>query len=453
MEGHSQQSTRTDTICAIATPPGVGGVGVIRISGPLCTSIATQILGALPQPRRAEFSSFKDGQGVTIDSGIALLFIAPASFTGEDVLELQAHGGPQILQMLMTRVMSLGARPARPGEFSERAFLNNKLDLVQAEAIADLIESGTEASARAAQRSMEGVFSGQVNQIQKDLIDLRVFVEAAMEFPDEEIDFLADSDVLEKLRASEQQLQILSDQAHQGQLLRDGINIAIAGLPNAGKSSLLNALAGRDSAIVTDIPGTTRDVLREYISLDGLPVHVSDTAGIRESTDQVEAEGVRRARATFSAADLVLLVIDSTQDVEPQLALRSEVPHSIPCIEVHNKQDLITPEDKLDDGSGKVRISAKTGQGIDQLIHRVKSVVGATENYEGVFSARTRHLDALKRTRHHVGVGRQQLQQFNAPEILAEELRLAQEALGEITGEYLPDDLLGAIFSSFCIGK
>ena len=453
MEGHSQQSTRTDTICAIATPPGVGGVGVIRISGPLSTSIATQILGAPPQARRAEFSSFKDGQGITIDSGIALLFIAPASFTGEDVLELQAHGGPQILQMLMTRVLELGARPARPGEFSERAFLNNKLDLVQAEAIADLIESGTEASARAARRSMEGVFSGQVNQLQKDLIDLRVFVEAAMDFPDEEIDFLADSDVLEKLRASEKQLQGLSDQAHQGQLLRDGINIAIAGLPNAGKSSLLNALAGRDSAIVTEIPGTTRDVLREYISLDGLPVHVSDTAGIRESTDQVEAEGVRRARATFLTSDLVLLVIDSTQDAGPQLALRNEVPENIPCVEVHNKMDLISIGSKLDDGSGKVRVSAKTGQGLDKLIHLVKSVVGATENYEGVFSARTRHLDALTRTRKHVSAGRQQLEQYNAPEILAEELRLAQKSLGEITGEYLPDDLLGAIFSSFCIGK
>ena len=453
MEGHGPHSTETDTICAIATPPGVGGVGIIRVSGPLSIAIAEQVLDGSLQERRARFSRFKDDKGRTIDSGIALLFKAPASFTGEDVLELQGHGGPQILQMLMSRVMTLGARPARPGEFSERAFLNNKLDLVQAEAIADLIESATQASARAAQRSLEGVFSEQVNELQQELIDLRVFVEAALDFPDEEIDFLADSDVLEKLAAADDRLQTLEDKAHQGQLLRDGINIAIAGLPNAGKSSLLNALAGRESAIVTDIPGTTRDVLREYISLDGLPVHVADTAGIRESADQVEAEGVRRARATMLTADLVLLVIDPTELAGPQLALREEVPQNIPCIEVHNKIDLTDTQSKSDEESNKAWVSAKTGQGLGNLIHLIKNTVGATENYEGVFSARTRHLDALKRTQNHVRTGRQQLEQFNAPETLAEELRLAQKSLGEITGEYLPDDLLGAIFSSFCIGK
>lgn len=443
----------TETICAIATPPGVGGVGVIRISGPLSRPIAKQMLGVALQPRKAHFTRFKDDQGQTIDSGIALLFIAPASFTGEDVLELQGHGGPQILQMLMSRILALGARPARPGEFSERAFLNNKLDLVQAEAIADLIESGTQASARAAQRSLEGVFSEAVNKLQQELIDLRVFVEAAMDFPDEEIDFLADSDVLERLGRAGQHLSTLLDQAHQGQLLRDGINIAIAGQPNAGKSSLLNALAGRESAIVTDIPGTTRDVLREHISLDGLPVHIADTAGIRDSTDKIEAEGVRRARVTLSTSDMVLLVIDSSQALAPQLSLKIEVPENIPCIEVYNKLDLTSEKTSVDEALLQVRVSAKTGQGLQNLICLVKDIVGASGSYEGAFSARTRHLDALQRTWDHIKNGQQQLEQYNAPETLAEELRLAQKVLGEITGEYLPDDLLGAIFSSFCIGK
>lgn len=453
MEGHSQQAPETETICAIATPPGVGGVGVIRVSGPLSTAIAQQVLGLIPQPRTARFAHFKDSNGQVIDSGIALLFTAPASFTGEDVLELQGHGGPQILQMLMGRVMALGARAARPGEFSERAFLNNKLDLVQAEAIADLIESGTEASARAAQRSLQGVFSDQVNKLQQELIELRVFVEAAMDFPDEEIDFLADSDVLERLVGVSNHLKKLLDQAHQGQLLRDGINIAIVGLPNAGKSSLLNALAGFDAAIVTDIPGTTRDVLREHISLDGLPVHIADTAGIRESTDRVEAEGIRRARAALTTADMVLLMIDDTGAVAPQRALRAEVPDNIPLIEVHNKVDLTSGTTRADETARKVWVSAKTGQGLQGLVDMIKAIVGASNSHEGVFSARTRHITALKKVGEHIEAGRLQLKDLNSPETLAEELRLAQKRLGEITGEFLPDDLLGAIFSSFCIGK
>lgn len=443
--------TVTDTICAIATPPGVGGVGVIRISGPLVPEIAKALLNETPRPRYAHFSSFLDKDGSVLDTGLALFFPGPHSFTGEDVLEIQGHGGPVIMNLLLQRILSLGVRLARPGEFSERAFLNDKLDLAQAEAIADLIESGTEAAAKAAQRSLQGVFSQQVNDLLQAMIELRVFVEAAIDFPDEEIDFLAESDVLQRLQKVEQRVEDLMEQAHQGQLLRDGITLAIIGRPNAGKSSLLNALSAKDVAIVTDVPGTTRDILREQISLDGLPVHLADTAGIRETGDQVEAEGVRRARAALQSADLALLVLDLTQDLESQLELQQELPDKLPCIYVYNKVDRWKDSEK-NQGDG-VYISAKQGQGLDTLKQTIKDRLGVAEQTEGTFSARSRHMDALKRVGEHLGEGRRQLETYAAGELLAEELRQAQHALSEITGDYVADDLLGAIFSSFCIGK
>lgn len=442
-----------ETIFAIATPSGIGGIGVIRISGPSARRLGEAVAGITLTPRHAHFCQFLDESGLAVDSGIALHFPGPASFTGEDVVELQGHAGPVVQQLLAQRLLALGARQARPGEFSERAFLNDKLDLAQAEAIADLVVAGTETAARAAQRSLEGVFSRRIGAVQEQLTSLRVFVEAALDFPDEEIDFLAESDVLARLDAARSAVVGLLDEAHQGQILRDGVTIAIVGLPNAGKSSLLNLLAGRDTAIVTDIPGTTRDVLHEAISLDGLPVHVADTAGIREAADVVEAEGVRRARTALRTADVVLLVLDVTQAVEPQLRLLEEVPEGIPCIRVHNKIDLAGLAPGMEQVGPVVRMSARTGQGADALVESIKRVVGMAEPGEGTFSARARHLEVLRRTRGHLDAGREQLVELNSPETLAEELRLAQQALGEITGEFLPDDLLGAIFSSFCIGK
>ncbi len=444
-----------DTICAVATPAGTGGVGIVRISGPGVENISKAVLGKTPRPRNAIFAGFLDEAGEIIDSGIALYFQAPNSFTGEDVLELQAHGGPVILNLLLKRVLSLGARAARPGEFSERAFLNDKLDLAQAEAIADLIESGTEASARAAQRSLQGVFSRQVDAILESLIALRIHVEAAMDFPEEEIDFLADPKILASLETLQQQVSEIQQQAHQGQLLKDGLTLAIIGRPNAGKSSLLNALTGRDSAIVTAVPGTTRDLVREQINMDGLPLHLIDTAGIRETADQVEAEGVRRARDSLREADLVLLVVDVGLDLDDQLALKEELPSGVANLVVFNKTDINNAiPNKSDSGDAdEVWISAKTGKGLDQLKTCIRNRFGLSESNEGAFTARTRHLDALARVSTNLEVGRRQLQDHQAGELLAEELRQAQHALGEITGKFTSEDMLGAIFSSFCIGK
>lgn len=426
----------------------------MRLSGPAVPDIGAAMLGALPRPRLATFSDFHAASGETIDSGIALHFSAPHSFTGEHVLELQAHGGPVILDLILKRALELGARMARPGEFSERAFLNDKIDLVQAEAIADLIESGTEAAARAAQRSLEGRFSEEIQALQKSLTELRVFVESAIDFPDEEIDFLAESDVAERLDAASGQLETLLENARQGRLLRDGIVVAITGRPNAGKSSLLNALAGSEVAIVTEVPGTTRDVLREQIHIEGIPLHIVDTAGIRETQDAIEVEGIRRAKSALASADIVLNVIDASAEKTGETVSRGKQ------INVFNKIDLLDEAGRAALASGHPHpgvpvsmISAKTGEGLDGLRASVLERVGAAGPQEGGFSARQRHIDALRRVAKHLRDGHAQLVDHQAGELLAEELRLAQQALGEITGEFTADDLLGQIFASFCIGK
>jgi len=444
----------TETICAIATPPGIGGIGILRLSGPKVPALAESLLGALPRPRLATFVNVLGADGETLDSGLALYFPAPHSFTGEHVLELQGHGGPVILNLLLQRALELGARMARPGEFSERAFLNDKIDLVQAEAIADLIESGTEAAACAAQRSLEGRFSAEVGALQKRLTEIRVFVESAIDFPEEEIDFLAESDVADRLDAAIKDLDSLLRNARQGRLLRDGIVVAITGKPNAGKSSLLNALAGTEVAIVTEIPGTTRDVLREQIHIEGIPLHILDTAGIRDTEDAIEVEGIRRAKAALASADVVLSVIDSKSDRAGELVSAENQ------INVFNKIDLLETDARAalqtgnaHAGAPAVLISAKTGEGLEDLRSAVLGKVGASGPQEGSFSARQRHIDALRRVGRHLDEGRVQLVENRAGELLAEELRLAQMALGEITGEVTSDDLLGEIFASFCIGK
>ena len=444
----------SETICAVATPPGTGGVGIVRVSGPAVPDICRAVTGRLPEPRHALLTGFHDDDGSVIDSGLALYFSAPGSFTGEHVLELQGHGGQYIMNRVMQRILDLGARQARPGEFSERAFLNDKIDLVQAEAIADLVQSGTDAAARAAQRSLQGEFSRRIHGLQETLTALRVFVEAAIDFPDEEIDFLAESDIVERCRNASLEIREVLAAARQGRLLRDGIVLAIIGRPNAGKSSLLNALSGTDRAIVTEIPGTTRDVLRESIDLDGIPVHVADTAGIRETKDRIEAEGVRRARAALETADIVLLVEDASGTHESEVALMGEVPSHATGIRVANKIDLLdVGARRLLEDEGLVTVSALTGDGMDSLRERIRAAAGVVEDSGGSFSARQRHVEALKRAARHIDTGYHVMEETGSGELLAEELRLAQAALGELTGETLADDLLGDIFSSFCIGK
>ncbi|MEC4749459.1 tRNA uridine-5-carboxymethylaminomethyl(34) synthesis GTPase MnmE [Methylomicrobium sp. Wu6] len=442
-----------DTIAAIATPPGNGGVGIVRISGSLVTEIAEQLLAKPPTPRLAQYTPFLDADRTLIDSGIALYFPGPASYTGEDVLELQGHGGSVVLDMVLRRVLSLGARIAGPGEFTERAFLNNKLDLAQAEAVADLIESSTEQSARSAQMSMQGVFSILINDLVQELTELRTYVEAAIDFVEEEIDFLSDGVVENRILALLGRIEQIQQTAKQGRLLRDGMTVVLAGKPNAGKSSLLNALAGFEAAIVTDIAGTTRDVLRERIQLDGMPLHIIDTAGLRDSDNPVEQEGIRRAHAEIRKADLILLLIDvQERDIE---ALRQSLPGNISITEVYNKIDLLgrAPEMIETTIGTQIYLSIKTGAGMDLLSRHLKQSVGFNDRAEHVFIARRRHLEALSQGHAFVASALYQLQNNHAGELVAEDLRQAQNELAEITGQFTSDDLLGKIFSSFCIGK
>ena len=470
----------TDTIAAIATAPGRGGIGIVRLSGRGCRRIAEELLGRVPAPRTAELHRFVDAAREPIDEGIALYFPGPASFTGEDVLELQGHGGPVVMDLLLGRVLELGARAAAPGEFTQRAFQNDKLDLAQAEAVADLIDSGSAQAARAALRSLHGEFSSQVHDLAESVLELRMWVEAAIDFPEEEVDFLGDRALGTRLEFIRRRFAELAETARQGTLLRDGLTIVIAGRPNAGKSSLLNRLAGYEAAIVTPVPGTTRDVLRERIEIDGLPLHVLDTAGLRDSPDEVEIEGIRRAHREIERADRVLFVVDAS-DAQAMAAIDDDVaalPTAAPRTTVINKIDRVGGEPRIEPAptgpvaasvpgaaiagsetpkgvppSVQLHLSAATGAGLDLLRQHLKDCVGFHPSGTGVLSARTRHLDALRRARAHVEEANRLLVERHAGELVAQELTDAQKQLGEITGQVTSDDLLGRIFASFCIGK
>lgn len=440
----------TSTIAAIATPPGCGGVGVVRVSGPQSLNIAEKILGFKPKPRFAHFAPFLDKDETPIDAGIALYFRGPHSFTGEDVLELQAHGGPIVLQLLLKRVYACGAEAAQPGEFTQRAFLNDKIDLAQAEAISDLIHASSEQAARSAMRSLQGAFSEQCEHLQEKILSLRVYVEAAIDFPDEDVDFLSDGKVASELSEIIEQTNDLLSQAQQGVLLQQGMTVVIAGRPNAGKSSLLNLLAAQEVAIVTDIPGTTRDVLRQWVQIDGMPLHILDTAGLRESEDLVEQQGIARARKELEQADCVLWVLDPAHPFDV-----NELPAPEKTLIIRNKIDLTReqPGITVHEGLEAVSLSSKTGEGLDELKKILKRKMGYAQPLDDAMTARARHLDAIQRSLTSLKTGESQLKHAIAGEILAEELKLAHEALGEVVGATTADALLGEIFSSFCIGK
>jgi tRNA modification GTPase len=445
-----------DTIAAIATAPGRGGIGIVRVSGPAVRSIATALVGRVPRPRVAELRTFGAADGEPIDAGLALFFPKPHSFTGEDVLELHGHGGPVVLDLLLRRVFELGARAARAGEFTQRAFLNEKLDLAQAEAIADLIDSGSVHAARAALRSLQGEFSTQVHELSERVLELRMWTEAAIDFPEEEIDFLKDRAVAERMDFIRRRFADLAETARQGSLLREGLTLVIAGRPNAGKSSLLNRLAGYEAAIVASLPGTTRDVLRERIEIDGLPLHVLDTAGLREAADEVEQEGIRRAHHAMARADRVLFIVDSSDPVAMAAidADLARLPADVPRTIVFNKIDRRGEPARVEEGApARVYLSASSGGGVDGLRAHLKDCIGFHPSAEGALSARTRHMEALRRARAHIEQAHRLLTERHAGELVAQELHDAQRELGEITGQVTSDDLLGRIFGSFCIGK
>ena len=442
-----------DTIAAIATASGSGGIGVVRVSGPAVMQIARAILGHCPKPRYAAYLPFQDADGQVLDQGIAIYYSAPHSYTGEDVLELQAHGGPALLQIILSRCLSLGARQAAPGEFTRRAYLNDKMDLAQAEAVADVINAATSEAAKSAMRSLSGEFSNRINSLLQRLVELRMFVEACLDFPEEEIDFISQGNVKQKIEGVQAELHRIYNESKQGHLLREGLTVVLVGQPNVGKSSLINQLAADDIAIVTSIAGTTRDTIKSAIQINGIPLHMVDTAGLRETEDEIEQFGIARTWRALESANIALLLLDVTQGItEIERSILARLPSDIPKIWVHNKIDLTKnlPFIEYLEDEAHIHLSAKTGDGVNLLRETLLKIVGWKSTSEGVFMARTRHLDAIKKVEQFLDLA---LESLNQSEIVAENLRMAQDALSTVTGEFTPDDLLGEIFSKFCIGK